>query len=128
MNEKPVPFLEYCGVKNEPAPAGLARLSVEVRPEIGNTRGHAHGGLMVTMLDVALGRAARDSVPGAFSFMTIDLHTSFLKPGEGRLVAEGRRTGGGRSIVFCTGEIRDEAGDIVATANGVFKPITPRPE
>ncbi len=60
--------------------------------------------------------------------MTIDLHTSFLKPGAGRLVAEGRRTGGGRSILFCAGEISDEAGDIVATANGVFKPITPRPE
>ncbi len=57
MNEKPFPFLEYCDVKNEPAPAGLARLSVEVRPEICNTRGHAHGGLMMTMLDVALGRA-----------------------------------------------------------------------
>ena len=128
MSENKVPFLEFCGVRNEPAPDGLARLSVEVRPEIGNTRGHAHGGLMMTMLDVALGRAARNSVPGAYGFVTIDLHTSFLKPGTGRLVAEGRRTGGGRSIVFCAGEIRDEAGDIVATANGVFKPITPRPE
>ena len=128
MTENKVPFLEFCGVRTEPAPDGCARLSVEVRPEIGNTRGHAHGGLMMTMLDVALGRAARNSVPGAYSFITIDLHTSFLKPGTGRLVAEGRRTGGGRSLVFCAGEIRDEAGDLVATANGVFKPITPRPE
>ncbi len=128
MNEEPVPFLEFCGVKNEPAPEGVVRLCVDVRPEIGNTRGHAHGGLLVTMLDVALGRAARDSVPGAYSFITIDLHTSFIKPGQGRLVAEGRRTGGGRSIVFCEGEIRDVTGDLVARASGVFKPVTPRPD
>ena len=127
MNQKPVPFLEFCGVKTEPAPEGVARLSVEVRHEIANTRGNAHGGLMMTMLDVALGRAARDSVPGANSFITIDLHTSFLKPAEGRLIAEGRRIGGGRSIVFCEGEIIDETGEVVARASGVFKPITPRP-
>ncbi|MDB5644201.1 MAG: thioesterase [Hyphomicrobiales bacterium] len=128
MTETPVPFLEFCGVKNESAPEGFSRLSVIVRPEIGNTRGHAHGGLLVTMLDVALGRAARDSVPGAYSFITIDLHTSFIKPGEGRLVAEGRRTGGGRSIVFCEGEIRNATGDLVARASGVFKPVAPRPD
>ena len=126
MSEKTVPFLEFCGVTTERAPQGVARLSIHVRPEIANTRGHAHGGLMTTMLDVALGRAARDSVPGAYSFITIDLHASFLKPGEGRLVAEGRRIGGGRSIVFCEGEILNEAGDIVARASGVFKPVTPR--
>lgn len=126
MNEKTVPFLEYCGVKTEPAPEGVARLSIQVRHEIANTRGHAHGGLMMTMLDVALGRAARDSVPGANSFITIDLHTSFLKPAEGRLIAEGRRIGGGRTTVFCEGEIVDESGDVVAKASGVFKPVTPR--
>lgn len=128
MIETPVPFLEFCGVRYEPAPAGRARLTVEVRPDISNTRGHSHGGLLMTMLDVSMGRAARDSVPGAYSFITIDLHTSFIKPGEGRLVAEGRRSGGGRSIVFSEGEIRDEAGELVAKASGVFKPVIPRPE
>ncbi len=128
MSETPVPFLEFCGIRHESAPAGRARLSVEVRPDISNTRGHSHGGLLMTMLDVAMGRAARDSVPSAYSFITIDLHTSFIKPGEGRLVAEGRRSGGGRSIVFCEGEVRDEAGELVAKASGVFKPVMPRPE
>lgn len=128
MSEQPVPFLEFCGVKNVPAPAGVARLSIDVRHDVANTRGHAQGGLLMTMLDVALGRAARDSVVGAISFITIDLHTSFLKPGEGHLVAEGRRAGGGKSIVFCEGEIRDAKGDVVAKASGVFKPVLPRPE
>jgi uncharacterized protein (TIGR00369 family) len=125
MTEKTVPFIEHCGIQTEPSPAGTARLSVVVRPEVSNTRGHAHGGLLVTMLDVALGRAARDSVKGANSFITIDLQTAFLAPGEGRLVAEGRVTGGGRSIVFCEGEVRNEAQVIVARATGVFKPVTP---
>jgi len=65
--------------------------------------------------------------PGANRFITIDLHTSFLKPGQRCLVAEGRRIGGGRSIVFCEGEILDEVGDVVARASGLFKPVTPRP-
>ncbi len=127
MSEQTIPFLQHCGVVTEEAPAGVSRLSVVVASPISNTRGHAHGGLLMTMLDVALGRAARDSVEGATGFITIDLQTAFLAPGEGRLVTEGRATGGGRNIVFCEGEVRNEAGRIVAKATGVFKPVLPSP-
>lgn len=127
MSEQFIPFLQHCGVVTESAPKGASRLSVTVASPISNTRGHAHGGLLMTMLDVALGRAARDSVEGATGFITIDLQTAFLTPGEGRLTAEGRATGGGRNIVFCEGEVRNEAGRIVAKATGVFKPVHPRP-
>ena len=127
MTEPTIPFLHYCGVETEDAPKGVSRLSIVMRPEIANTRQQAHGGLLMTMLDVALGRAARDSVEGATGFITIDLQTSFLTPGHGRLVTEGRAVGGGRNIVFCEGEVRNEDGQIVAKATGVFKPILPPP-
>ncbi len=39
------------------------------------------------------------------------------------LLAEGRVTRAGQSILFCDAEIRDAAGRIVATATGVFKPV-----
>ena len=120
-----IPFAAHCQIRDEPAVSGASRLSIDVAPPLTNTRGQAHGGVLMTMLDIALGRAARDRTPGATSFMTIDMQIAFLAPGSGRLIAEGRVTGGGRSLVFCEGDVRDAAGEIIARASGLFRPIVP---
>lgn len=58
--------------------------------------------------------------------MTLDMQTAFLAPGRGDLFAEGRVVRAGRSIVFAEAEIRDEAGELVARATGLMKPVDPR--
>ena len=59
--------------------------------------------------------------------VTLDMQTRFLAPGRGILIAEGRVTRAGRSVIFCEAEIRDAAGDLVATATGLLKPVGERP-
>ena len=121
-----IPFMEHCGIHHADSPPGVIRLTATTTPALTNTRGHAHGGLLMTMLDIALGCAARDAVAEAVSFMTVDLHVVFLAAGEGDLVAEGRVLRAGRSLVFCEGEVRDSAAVMLARASGVFKPLFPR--
>jgi uncharacterized protein (TIGR00369 family) len=120
-----VPFMSHCRIEGEDAPPGTARVRVTVADPLTNTRGQAHGGLLMTMLDLALGRAAQSAVPGAISFATIDMHVSFIAPGSGILVGEGRVVRAGRSLVFTEGDVRDETGALVARASAIFRPILP---
>ncbi len=68
----------------------------------------AHGGVTCTLLDIAMGSAARRLVD--LPVMTLDMQTSFIAPGRGVLLAEGRVIRAGRSVVFCEGEVRTESG------------------
>ena len=43
--------------------------------------GVAHGGLLMTLLDVAMGSAARAHVDG--NVVTVDMQVAFLAPGTG---------------------------------------------
>ncbi|MCZ2982459.1 PaaI family thioesterase, partial [Acinetobacter baumannii] len=74
-----------------------------------------------TLLDVALGTAARLSA--ARPVVTLDMQTRFLAPGRDVLLAEGRVTRAGRSVIFCEAEIRDVQGELVASATGLLKPV-----
>jgi len=122
----PIPFMSHCRIEELEAPEATARLAVDAVDPLTNRRGEAHGGLLMTMLDIALGKACQKVSEGATSFVTIDLNVAFLAPGAGRIVAEGRVLRAGRSIVFCEGEARDCAGVLLARASGVFRPFVPR--
>jgi uncharacterized protein (TIGR00369 family) len=120
-----IPFASVCGIEPVDAEGGRTRLRVQVRPEQANNLGIAHGGLLCTMLDIAMGTAARVTT-GAGAVMTLNMHTSFLAPGRGELTAEGTVLRAGSSVIFCQAEIRSQDGTLVATASGVFKPVRTR--
>ena len=116
-----IPFLELLGVKAEQAGGGTARISVELRPELLNSFDVSHGGVVMTLLDVAMAVAARASRNHAGGVMTVEMSVSFLRSATGRIVAEGRVLRGGRSLFFCEAEARDESGEMVAKSLGTFK-------
>ncbi|MDY0011783.1 MAG: PaaI family thioesterase [Rhodocyclaceae bacterium] len=120
------PFIGHLGLQCEHAEHGRVVMALDVRPEQRNGAGNAHGGVVMTMLDACLGLAAMSTDAQFRLVVTLNLSTSFVRAGKGRLVVEGRVVGGGRSIVFCEGEIRDEEGAVVATAQGSFKFTRPQ--
>jgi len=115
-----VPFADLLGVQIAHHEPGRAVLRLEVRPELKNSWHGAHGGVIMTLADIALAVAARTRDPLAKGAMTVDLHVSFVAPGSGTLVAEGRCIRAGKSLAFCEGEVRDGQGDLVAKAVGTF--------
>ena len=119
-----IPFAALCGI--EPIENTVSRtvLRVALRPEHTNNFGIAHGGLTSTLLDIAMGSAARHAAD--LPVMTLDLQVSFIAPGRGVLTAEARIVRAGRSVVFCEGEVRSDNGDLVAKGSGLFKPVRPR--
>jgi uncharacterized protein (TIGR00369 family) len=85
----------------------------------------AHGGVLMTLLDVAMAhaaRSAREGDPGGGpGLATIEMKTSFLRAAEGRLVATGTVLHATTEIAFCEGSVRDATGAICAHATGTFK-------
>lgn len=86
-----------------------------------NRNGVAHGGVMATLLDMALGRTSSDA-QGGRKQATINLDVQFLAPvqvGE-FLVAECRVVRATRSIMFMHGTLR--VGErVCAVAQGTWK-------
>ncbi len=102
-----------------------AEIEIDLGPQHLNGHGIPHGGLIMTLLDSACGYAGvYCPVPGNVRHaVTLSLTTQFVGQarGFGRLTATGRKTGGGRSIYFTTGEVRDADGRLIAQASGTFR-------
>ncbi len=113
------PFHEYLGIEVERMEHGEASASLVLAPHHCNRRGVVHGGVMAALLDTALGAAVVSSIPSAWWCATISLSVQFLEGArQGRLRASGRVLRRGRRVAFAGGEVRDESGRLVATAQG----------
>ena len=105
---------------------GVGRCVLDIGAQHGNRHGALHGGIIACLLDNAMGYGASVSVSadGASKFLTVSMTTQFLASAkEGRVVASGWVTGGGRSVLFAQGELHDDTGHLLATATGVYKRI-----
>lgn len=105
-----------------------AVFAYRVRPENLNRSGRLHGGVLMMLLDSASGYCGcfTDAPGGRVDAVTLSLTTNFIAGvREGRLLAEARRTGGGRSVFFADAWVRDEAGRLLASSTGTFKYIAP---
>jgi uncharacterized protein (TIGR00369 family) len=119
-----IPFARHCGIEALEAQDGRALLRLVLAPQHLNNIGMAHGGVTCTLLDIAMGSSARRHAD--LPVMTLDMQASFIAPGRGVLVGEGRVVRAGRSVIFCEGEVRTESGELVAKGSGLFKPVRPR--
>ena len=112
-------------------PSGGAACWLDIKPGHLNRNNLLHGGVMAILLDVACGYAASLSFDrGSIApVLTVSLSMQYIAAAAGgRVTATGRVSGGGRKICYANGELRDDAGDLIASAAGVFKRISKRPE
>jgi uncharacterized protein (TIGR00369 family) len=102
---------------------GESAITYTPRPEHQNSFGVAHGGAVMTLMDVTMATAARSVAPG-MGVVTIEMKTSFMRPapgdgslltGRGRLI---QRTG---SMAFVEATIYDNQDQACAHATGTFK-------
>ena len=120
-----IPFVEELGFELWRFEGGQAELRVELREGHLNSWEVAHGGVLMTMLDVAMAMAARSihqhASGGGPGVATIEMKTSFMRPAEGRLRAEGLLLDKTTTMAFTEGRVFNEAGQLCAHATGTFK-------
>jgi len=115
--QKKIPFLSHLKILTETLGEGTARVSMPIEPHLTNSLGTAHGGVIMSLLDVALCTAARTLHPESIGVITIDLSTSFIGGASGKkLYADARVMRDGRSMSFVEAEAKNEDGSLVAKA------------
>jgi acyl-CoA thioesterase len=125
--QKRIPYVVHLGLTTEALGDGAARLSMPVAPHFTNSLGTVHGGVIVSLLDVALCTAARTLHPDSGGVITIDLSVSFIGGGKGnRLLADARVLKDGRSMIFVEGEAKNEDGSLVAKAIATVRALEKR--
>lgn len=124
-----IPFVEMLGMELVFFDAGRSEIALTLRDELCNSRAMAHGGVSMTLLDVAMAHAARSpNQPGAAEtrgVVTIEMKTTFMRPGTGRLRAIGELLHRTASMGFCEGRILDDTGAVVAHGTATFKYVRP---
>ena len=122
--QKRIPFIQHLRIHTDELGKGTARLSVALEANLMNSMGNVHGGVIMSLLDVALCTAARTLHPDSVGVVTIDMSTSFIGGGSGaRLLAEARVLKDGRSMSFVEGEAKNEDGSLVAKAVATVRVI-----
>src|SRR5215210_391053 len=89
--QKKIPYVMHLGLTTESLGEGSARLSMPLPKHFTNSLGTAHGGVIMSLLDVALCTAARTLHPESIGVVTIDMSISFIGGGSGgKLIADAR--------------------------------------
>lgn len=121
----PIPFVQQLGFELHSVGDGEAELRLTISEQHLNSWRVAHGGVVMTLLDVAMAHAARsmnkqlaDLGPGV---VTVEMKTSFMRPGEGELRAVGKVLHRSTTMAFCEGSVFGADGRICAHATGTFK-------
>lgn len=120
------PLGEFLEMSMESVSDG-AVAKIDIGPKHLNPNGVAHGGVIFSMIDTAMGKATMEVIPDGCFCATIEIQTRFLRPlMPGPAIAKVTVTKPGRSIVHLGAEVFDAADRLVASASGSFSVITPR--
>lgn len=123
----PHPFHEHVGLRVELAEGGRSRTRLAVEEQHLREGGIVHGGVLATLLDVAIGVAARSLAPDGPDLVTIQLNVHFVRATRAGevLIASGEVLHPGRRTVVARGEIRTSTGELVATGTGTLFYLPP---
>ena len=120
-----LPFVEQLGFELHRFEGGQSEVRVDLDHAHLNSWQVAHGGVLMTLLDVAMAHAARSihaHEPGhGPGVVTVEMKTSFMRPAEGQLRAVGQLLHRSATLAFCEGRVFDEAGALCAHATATFK-------
>ncbi|TMK58719.1 MAG: PaaI family thioesterase [Actinobacteria bacterium] len=115
------PYHAGFGISVEHAAAGYVLLGWEARSDHRNLQGLVHGGVLATLVDIAMGLAIRTVVGPSRRHVTIDLGVHYLRPARpGRLEAAGTVLRVGSQVGFAEGSVTDATGRSLVRASGTY--------
>lgn len=123
-----IPFMRLLGAELVRAADGEAEIALALADEHMNGWSVGHGGVVMSLLDVAMARAGKSKVEaergGRVRSVTVEMKTSFFRPARGRVVARGRVLHRSTTMAYCEAELADAAGLLIVKALGTIKFLT----
>lgn len=115
------PIWSHLNMKLHFANDGKSKIELPVTTELKQAYGVVHGGIISTVLDMAMSSALSTTLADEEFSTTIDLNVSFLRPMFGEsLIGEGKVVKRGKRVIVVNGETKDENGNVIATSTGHF--------
>jgi uncharacterized protein (TIGR00369 family) len=122
------PIAKLLGMDIETVDVGTVAFGLEPHESHYNPIGVVHGGIVCTMLDTVMGCAVHSTLEPGWGYTSIDLNITYLRPitlATGRVVATGTIVKGGKRVSFASGEVKDAAGNILATGTSSLLMMPP---
>ena len=100
---------------------GAQVLELDLEPKHMSRADRAHGGVLFTMLDSALGRSVLQHLPEGRGCATVEIKVNYFRPVQsGRITARAWMRELTKSLGYAEGEILHEEGKTLAKASGTF--------
>jgi uncharacterized protein (TIGR00369 family) len=115
-----IPFVQLLGFELQKFEGGHSEVLLDPKPEHLNSFDVIHGGVVMTLLDVAMAAAARSDNPD-MGAVTIEMKTTFMQAARGKLAGKGRLMHRTATMAFTEATIFDSEGKPCAHATGTFK-------
>ena len=115
------PFYEHMDLQLEALGGGKCVIGLPYAKHFGNVRGEVHGGIVASVLDIAMSQAVRGSIPDLTDIATISMTANYLAPALGVLTCTGTVIRAGGTIAFTEGEMVDEKGTPVCRATATYR-------
>jgi uncharacterized protein (TIGR00369 family) len=121
-----IPFIHLLGAELLRFEDGESEIGLDIRDALNNSWHVAHGGVVMTLLDVAMAHATRtprkpEDGPDPRGVVTIEMKTTFMRPAQGRVTCIGKLLHRSAALAFCEGTVFNAAGERLAHATGTFK-------
>ena len=116
-----VPFAKLLGIEIESSEPGHAVLSMEIRHDLKQNHGVAHGGSIAAVIDSAMAIAIMPMLAENERTTTVDLTIHYLRPlTEGTARASARVVRAGKRVITVSAELFDHQQKLAATAISTY--------
>ncbi len=114
-------FSEHVGFVAVESGAGEARIALDLADKHMSTAGRAHGGVLFSLIDTAMGKAVITELPREKGAATLEIKINYFRPViSGRITACARLLNLTKRTAYLEGEITDENDKVLARASGTF--------
>jgi uncharacterized protein (TIGR00369 family) len=121
--------MQTLGVTLERVAPGEVDLTLAFRPDLTQQHGFLHAGVITAAVDSACGYAALSLMEPGAAVLSVEFKVQLLAPARGtRFHARGRVVRAGRTLTVVAGELRSDAGEMIALLNGTMMAVRDRPE
>jgi uncharacterized protein (TIGR00369 family) len=121
------PFYRWSGMRVVAAEPGAVSVALDLGEQHANLQGFAHGGILATIADAAMGLSVRSALEPGRRHVTIELGMHYLRAVRtGTVTAAGRAVRVGREVAYAEATITDERGTDLARASGTYSVTKPQ--
>ena len=114
-------FYRWSGMAIADAEAGSVTLSLELADHHLNIQGLAHGGVIATLADAAMGLSLRSALEPGRRHVSVEIGVHYLRPvTRGRIRAIGSAVRIGREIAYAQADVVDANDRLLARADGTY--------